>query len=285
MTMRNTLLTMVAALLLISAGATAQDKDPGGTTQPAVAQTTAATGEFGFTNQIDIGVRGTLFGSGADKARFQRYSDFRDGGTIDRFRFGKTTEKYLFKAEADHLGYRDQRFAASYHNYGKVKANVEWNQIPLFYSDSTQSLYSATGPGVLSINDGVQTALQNKTTTLVSAVGGATGFDLRSRRNVANFNVIYSATPQVDFKILVKNTDRSGAQPWAGSFGISGTPATVELAVPIDHRTTELGSALEYGNSRGFAKIAYEGSFFRNNIPTLTWDNPTRVSDAAFAAN
>jgi MtrB/PioB family decaheme-associated outer membrane protein len=285
MTMRNRLFTLVAALLLVSGGALAQDKDPG-TPQQDVAKTSAATTpEFPLTNQIDFGIRGTIFGDGSDKARFQRYQDLRDGGTIDRFRWGKSTDAYLFKFEADHLGYRDQRFAGSYNNYGKVKASFEWNQIPLYFSDTTHSLYSATSPGVLSINDTVQSALQNKTTTLLDAVGQASLFDLRSRRDIANVSLIYSATPDLDFKILVKNTDRQGAQPWAGSFGIGGTPATVELAVPIDHRTTELGTALEFGNNRGFAKIAYDGSFFRNNVPTLSWDNPIRVTDAAAANN
>ena len=114
----------------------------------------------------------------------------------------------MFKAEADHLGYRDQRFLGSYNNYGNVKASFEWNQIPLYFSDSTQSLYGASAPGVLSINNDIRSALQNKTTTLTSAVDQATMFDLRSRRNIANLNFVYSAAPDVDLKIQVKNTDR-----------------------------------------------------------------------------
>jgi len=285
--MRTRLLTMVAALLLAPGAAMAQPES--GTASPqepaASATTTPVRSEFGFTNQIDFGVRGTFFGDGSDQARFQRYQDFRDGGTIDRIRYNKTTNSYLVKLEGDHLGYRDQRLAASYQSYGKLKANFEWNRIPLYYSDSTRSLYTATSPGVLSINDTLQGAVENRTTTLLSAVGQATAFDLQSRRQILNGSVVYSATPDLDFKILVRNTDRTGSQPWAGSFGISGTPATTELAVPLDHRTTELGTSLEWGNARGFAKLGYEGSFFRNNIPSLTWDNPARLTNAPFAAN
>src|SRR5436189_2697946 len=95
MTMRNRLSTMVAALLLISGGALAQDTQTIGTAAQDVPKTTAtaaaadAASEFGVTNQIEFGLRGTVFGEGSDKARFQRYQDFRDGGTIDRFRWGK----------------------------------------------------------------------------------------------------------------------------------------------------------------------------------------------------
>jgi len=278
--MRTRLSTMVAALLLIAGGALAQDKTPVVAAQPDMATTPAAAAEFAGVNQIEFGYRGTMYTAGSDEARRQRYEDLRDGATVDKFRWGKATEQYLFKVEADHLGYRDQRFAGSYNNYGKVKANFEWNQIPLYFSNTTQSLYTTSG-GTASINDNVQLALQNKTTTLVNAVQLGSVFDLRSRRYVGSANLTYSATPNIDFKLSVKNTDRQGQQPWAGSFGIGGSPATVELAVPIDHRTTELDSVLEFGNSRAFGKIAYEGSFFRNNQPTFTWDNPVRLTDAA----
>jgi hypothetical protein len=122
--MRNRLLTMVAALL-VSVGASAQTQETGGTALP------------GYTNQIDFGIRATVFGDESDEARLQRYRDLRDGGTIDRFRFGKATDSYLLTLEGDHVGYRDQRFALSYRDHGKVKATFEWNQIPTFSSATT----------------------------------------------------------------------------------------------------------------------------------------------------
>ena len=141
--MRNRLSTMVAALLLMSAGSLAQDKNPQGAPQQDVPkQTTAATSEFPLTNQVDFGVRGTIFAEGSDQSRFQRYQDLRDGGTIDRIRWGKTTDRYLLKLEGDHLGYRDQRLAGAYNNYGKVKMSLEWNQTPLFFSQDTATLFT-----------------------------------------------------------------------------------------------------------------------------------------------
>ena len=50
-----------------------------------------------------------------------------------------------------------------YTNYGKVKASFEWNQIPLFYSKDTRTLYDTSTPGTLTLNDGVQSGIQNKT--------------------------------------------------------------------------------------------------------------------------
>src|SRR5262249_14826033 len=48
-------------------------------------------------------------------------------------------------------------------------------------------------------------------------------------------------------------------------------------------RTTELGAAAEWADNRGSFRVGYDGSFFRNHVGTLVWDNPLRVSDSATA--
>src|SRR5262249_35633737 len=227
MAMRKRLLTMVAALLLVSGSALAQDQDTSPAPQQSAVAPAATAAEFGTApNQIEFGYRGTRYTADSDEARYQRYQDLRNGPTVDRLRWGKNTDRYLFKVEADHLGYRDQRFAGSYDSFGKVKAAFEWNQVPLYFSKTTQSLYATSG-GTASINDGVQLALQNKTVSLVDAVQLGSVFDLQNRRYVGNASLVYSATESLDFKVNVRNIDRQGQQPWAGSFGIGGSPAAV----------------------------------------------------------
>jgi MtrB/PioB family decaheme-associated outer membrane protein len=287
MTMRTRTLVMVAALLLTAAGATAQDQntDKNATVQPDVPKTTTtpAIADIGFVNEIQFGLRGTSFSSDTvDRARFQRYQDLRDGGTLDRFRFLKGSAAYSLNLQADHVGYRDQRFFGAFDNFGKVKASFEWNQVPLFYSQTTSTLYNQSTPGLLTLAPGVQSGIQNKTLTLGNALGGASVFDLQSKRDVASVGLVYSATRNVDLNVTIRNMTKQGAQPWGGSFGIGGSIAT-ELPVPIDHRTTDIGTTLEFTNARGFARLGYDGSFFRNNVSTLTWDNPSRASDSATA--
>jgi MtrB/PioB family decaheme-associated outer membrane protein len=280
--MRTRFFTMVPALLLVAGGAAAQDNSTPAA-QPDVVKTAAPSSpDIPLVNQVDFGVRGTAFGSGSDQARYQRYRDVRDGGTIDLFRLFKDTNQYRYSLQADHVGYRDQRFSGSYNNFGKVKASFDWNQIPLYYSDSTRSLYDRSSPGTLSLNDSIQSGIQNKTLTLASALNGATAFDLRTRRDIATANLVYSATPNVDLTVTLRNTQKQGAYPWGGSFGISGAIAT-EMPVPVDHRTTELGTSLEYSNDRAYARLAYDGSFFRNDVTTLVWDNPSRATDSPTA--
>jgi hypothetical protein len=280
--MRTKSLTMVVTLLLMAGAAAAQD---GATpaAQPDVAKAEKSSSpEFPIVNVLDIGVRGTSFGSDSYPIRFPRYRDVRDGGTLDRFRLFKDTNAYRYNLQADHVGYRDQRFSGTYTNYGKVKASFEWNQIPLNYSNSTQTLYDTSTTGTLSINDSIQSGIQNKTLALGTALTVAPTFELRTRRDIATGNVVYSATPNVDVGFTLRNTQKQGGYPWGGTFGISNAIAS-EMPVPVDHRTTDLGTSLEYSNDRGYARLAYDGSFFRNNVTTLVFDNPGRVSDSPTA--
>jgi MtrB/PioB family decaheme-associated outer membrane protein len=256
MRMRTSPSLAVAVLLLLPAVAMGQDQTP---------------------NVIDFGVRGTAYADNSDEARYQRYRDLRNGPTVDLFRFTKATDSQWFNLQADHVGYRDQRYSASFNDYGNVKTSFEWNQIPLFFSQDTRTLFTTTAPGVLRLDDTIQSAVQAKPAVLSTLVGQAQPFDLRLKRDVADFKLTYSATKDLDLNISFKNTTKNGSQPWAGTFGFSDA---VELPVPVDTRTTELGAAIEWASRRGSVRLGYDGSFFRNNVSTLTWDNPLRVSDS-----
>ena len=119
-------------------------------------------------NYAEFTVRGTAFADGSDEARFKRYRDLRNGGTLDVLRMTKASDSKWFNIQADHVGYRDQRFYGALNDYGKLKVSFEWNQIPLFFSETTRTLFSPTSPpsATLRIDDGIQSGIQNGTTTM-----------------------------------------------------------------------------------------------------------------------
>src|SRR5207253_1624692 len=123
---------------------------------------------------------------------FQRFRDLRNGPTLDLFRYGGDTDAYRFAVHADHVGYRDQHFDGAYNDFGKLKISFDWNQLPLFFSRDTATLYTSPSPGVLLLPDAIQSALQSNTATLTSVVGGASPFDLRLKRDVALFKLTYT---------------------------------------------------------------------------------------------
>jgi MtrB/PioB family decaheme-associated outer membrane protein len=269
-TMRNRILCLAGALLLMSTGhAWAQQTAPAPTT-PAL-----GTPRLGV---IDFGVRAdSLTG---DAARYNRFRDLREGLYMSRFLMQKETDTWVFRGQANNVGYRDQQFLVNVETIGKLKADFEWNQTPLFISDHTRSLFVDRGNGVLDIDDAIQQGIQAGTLTLANALGQAKAFDLRSRRDVGRFDLVYQLNRDVDLKFMAKSTHRKGYNLM--SFGLGTSPGlnpSQEMGVPTDDRTNDFSGSAEFANAKGRVSVGYNGSWYDNAIPTLTFDNPLRYDN------
>jgi len=237
---------------------------------PAAAQTPAAPARDVQTGSLDAG--GRAFTVDGDEARAQRYRDLRDGAFLENVLYKREKNDWLFTAEATHVGYRDQEYRARFNQFGKLKASFEWNQVPLFYSDVTRTPYTSVSPGELRIPDAAQAV------GALSAVAPlASPFDLRQRRDIARFGLTATPTKTLDLTVNVSSNARTGQMPWAGTFGFSNA---VELPAPLDHRTTDVNAAAEWGDTRGSLRLQYDGSWFNNDVQTLVWDNPLRLTDS-----
>lgn len=266
------LIGLLAAALAGTAGA--QDvTSPAQPAAPASAPISARVGTIEFGGRVTD--------ASGDPARFQRYRDVRDGATLQLFRFENENSHWAFNAQADNVGYRDQRYSAAFDRFGKLQASFEWNQIPLFYSADTRTLYRSEAPGVLRLDDALQTAVQRRTATLPSFAGQASPFDLRQRRDVADFRLRYLATKAVAFDVNVTSTHRLGQMPWMASFGFSNA---IEVPLELDQRTNDVRTSVEWSGQRGMLRVGYDGSWFDNNIGELVWDNPLRITDQTHAS-
>jgi MtrB/PioB family decaheme-associated outer membrane protein len=272
--MRIRTYVLLSALVLAPAAARAQEA----ATPPDAPQ----------TGQVDVGAQVTSVSG--DEARYERYRDLRSGPLLDGFNYLREKNDWTFAATASHVGYRDQKYTVGAHRAGRVKMSFTWDQIPLFYvaEDSDQygligaTPYRVESPGVYRIDDGVQTAVQGKQLSLYNAVvGQALPFEIRQQRNIADFRLVYTLSKDVDLIFHLVNTTKTGEQPWAASFGFSHA---VELPGPVDTRSTDVTGQVQWGNDKGSLTAGYDGSFFHNNVPTLIWDNPLRISDQTYAS-
>src|SRR5262245_60586482 len=151
--MRAPIAFLVIAVLLVAHAAHAQrpslqpapelvpePRPPAAEAPPAGAPVT-----FG---SIDLGFRGTT--TSGDAAEYERYRDLRTG-SWSRLTFDKSTDRYLFGAEAQNIGYRDQRFDANYRG-GKGWVYGAFESIPLNYSNLTSTPWVEQSPGQLTLD-------------------------------------------------------------------------------------------------------------------------------------
>jgi MtrB/PioB family decaheme-associated outer membrane protein len=252
---------------------------------------------------FDVGVR---FGdTDGDEARFERYRDLRPGIT-SLLSIRKDTERYRFGAAASNVGYRDQRYTADYYNHNLTISGL-YDSIPLNYLYDAPLWYSSDGNGRFTLDPAIRQGVQGPTnatndgiyvgvpcapgappaacsaTTSGAAIANRSiynsvivGDDMQVRRDIVGGKVKYTATPAFSIDIDASTTGRSGTMPWAASYAFNNVN---ELAVPIDQRNNELKAGTEWVNPKGMVRLDYWGSFFTNDIQTLTWDNPIRATD------
>jgi MtrB/PioB family decaheme-associated outer membrane protein len=230
-------------------------------------------------NQFEFG--GRLTSTAGDPARYQRYGDFRDGVLFTAARHAREhpAGAWLFRAAADNVGWRDQRFAADYERPGLFTVSGSWDQIPQFYSVDTRTPYTGS-EGTLTLDDATQQAIQTGQATLSAYVPRAPQFDLRERRDIGNVRLVATPTPQLDVTGGFTTTRHVGELPWGASFGFGND---VEVALPYDSHTDDLNIGAEWTNSRTMVRVSYDGSWFDNVDDTLTWDSPLRLDDSTSA--
>ena len=276
--MRTRTMILTGALLVASASYTqAQDTKPV-TPQPAQSVSTF-TPNLGT---VDFGYRVTDFTG--DVARYNRYRDFRDGPLVNRFRYAKETETTAFRAEANNVGYYDQRYFANLESIGKLKATFEFNSNPL-YQVQARGYFSGAGTGTLTINDAAQSAIQTNPLNAESALATyGNNYDIKGRRDLANVNMVYTAARDVDVKVQVRNVNRSGTNLQNFGFGSSpGNMLVLDMPVPVKDRTTDLRTKLEWANRKGLLSVGYDASWYDQHNAAFTFDNPQRVADSATA--
>lgn len=283
MTFARTL--VLSTFLLVPASAPAQD-----------APTKPLPPDVPSQGLVDVGLRtGTTDG---DDARFERYRDLRNGGA-SLFTFGKRTDAYVFDASASNVGYRDQRYQASYTN-GRLTLSGLFDAIPLNYIYGAPAPWVGDGNGTFTLDTATRLAVQNRELVGVPCAPGgppaacnattaaqaqanrsiynqlAVPTDLQARRDTLAVRAAYEISTAVSFDADFSTTKRSGEMPWAAPFAFNNVN---ELPVPLDQRTNELKAGTEWAHARGMVRLDYWGSYFGNNIQTLRWDNPIRATD------
>jgi MtrB/PioB family decaheme-associated outer membrane protein len=271
--MHTKVMTLASLLLCASAwSAGAQEPAAGSTGTPSL-------------GSIDVGFRGGS--TDGDVARYERFRDLRNGA-FTRIRFGKETDNYQVSLGADNVGYRDQEYFANYLR-GKSRLAASWISTPLNYSYLTSTPWVETSTGVFTLDVAARTAVQNKAPGVVGVPqtaanlltasiyrGLATPFDLQSRRDTASGRYSYDFTHDLGFNLYVATTKKGGNQPYGMSFSFNNAN---ELPMPLDNRTNDVSTGLEWVNPQGMLRVAWDASWFTNKIHEVIWDNPLRATD------
>lgn len=227
-------------------------------------------------------------------SKFEEYGDLGSGFDIPSLHVeGEDENGRYLEFIGTHLSRQDARYTLLYGVSGDYRFTLDYNKIPHRFGNDGTFLWEETAPGRLEIPDTTQAGLQAALEAR-RAAGGPINFaflndllrpflaatdpiDVALRRDRTHARVELGRLGTLGWTIDFSHENRSGSRPWGGSFGFGNV---TEIPEPIDYDTTHADVAGEWNGESGGVRFGVRYSRFENNVSTLVWDNPFRITDA-----
>ncbi len=230
--------------------------------------------------------------------------DIYGGGNYD------SSDPTRWRLRGTDLGLDTRKLSGEYGEQGLFRVNLGFDEIPHNITDSYYSPYIGVGSSVLSLPATWVVPVVPRVSAsspnargLSGAVAGSSALvagvltaptvaqlatsqaligadlpsflrdDLSTTRKRYDAGVSYLATPKWEITVNGRHEERTGAKPMGSITATTGGDISTVLADPIDQTTDQIAVALGYHDRHEFLQFAYNGSFFKNRVDSLTWTN------------
>jgi hypothetical protein len=256
----------------------------------------------------DVSRSSAKFGeyNGLDKNRVHGIANFElnGGGAWD------SNDATRWRVRGNNLGLETRDASVEYGEQGRFRLNFGYGELQHNLSDSFQTPFSGTGnlrlPGnwlkpivpqvsatalnfrVLSPTVGPAGSLTNPVPTGPQLATGQAiriadlpafqKYELKTKRSTTDGGFALQLNPQWELTAGFRNERNRGAKAIGAISSISTFESTVILPNPIDTSTDHYNVALQYIGDKSFLQGAYHGSIFRNNVKSLSWQDPSNLA-------
>ena len=149
---------------------------------------------------------------------------------------------------------------------GKYKLLLDYNELPHFISDTTQTPFLGNGGASLTLPGGypaADTGSMPLATTLHP-------FDISTKRKQIGLGASWSPGSAWDYGVAYRHETRDGTRGTSGAFFTNAA----QLIAPVEYDTDQIDASATYTGAKFQAKFAYYGSIFRDSNSALTFQNP-----------
>jgi len=147
-----------------------------------------------------------------------------------------------------------------------------------------RGLSPATGLAPSIVNGAVKppTAAQQATVNNIIAndVPAFQDQDLSTKRKRVDGGFTYEIDPNWEFKASVRHEKREGLKPMST---VSSQVSEFAAVIPdlINQMTDQYNVSLTYTGAKAFMQVAYYGSVFKNDVPSMTWQDVNDTTKSA----
>lgn len=248
---------------------------------PLEPQTLSALGD-GWLGRASLEIGGmTAFGDD-EETRFSRYADWSKEFLLDSFDVGVVEPQSGFQLDArgGAIGRDDDYYSGEVAWLSKLRLRGTWSGIPRSYATDARNLFDGAGGEVLALPAPLVPG-NNSDAAVTAALAPIDESRIAVQRDALGLHL--DARPLPDLRLFADyaRSKRDGERPFGGSL-VYATGFTqqlgrsVETTQPLDDATHEVSAGLELAIARWgiLGRLAYQGSFYRNDDEQLTWDNP-----------
>jgi hypothetical protein len=228
---------------------------------------------------------GTLGGDANSTATlFRMYKDLRNGFYFNNFGFQleKPGTALYVESEGGGVGRLDQFYGLRFGRYNDWKLKLFYNETPHVYTTAYRSLWDGVGTDNLTLAPTTPALVAGGGNAPAQAVSG----DIRtalatipeSQLQVVRkkAGIEYDITLSDAWRAYASYTHerREGARPFGAVWGGFDGGGNVEIPESIDYTTHEATAGVSYRDLQQSLNIRVSASLFRNNIDTMTFQNP-----------
>jgi MtrB/PioB family decaheme-associated outer membrane protein len=221
----------------------------------------------------EIGYLGTAGDTGA--ASFREYGDLSAGPVINSAGFlaENRNSAFYLSANMGSVGRADQTYQLTLGKYGVFSGTLFFDSIPHVFSTNAKLLWEGAGTGRLTLPSGL-TPGASTPSQVNSVLASLFPGEVSLTREKAGMAFTYTPHELSEVFVRFGYEDREGTRPLGATFGYPYQGGATELVEPIEYRTFDVNAGARLKGETLQANLTYAGSFFRNDIPALVWDNP-----------
>src|SRR6266496_6796768 len=249
---------------------------------------------------VEFGGEAKFISDGDRWSKFEEHRDIPDNFTINSLDFWITrpNSQWSLDGHALDAGQLDQRYRLTLEKFGVSRSQFRFDSWPNFISRGATSVFTENTPGFLTVNGSTRSDFETATTDAdrIAVIDGPFGLlnsdarkiSLQTRRQRFQFNQDFYLTRHWFVNARAMYEWRRGHRPlgFGGYQRVAGAPAggatwaafSNEVPEQLDFRNTEVRAAMGFKGERSMVRFEYIGSWFFNNLKTLTIQNPFELT-------
>lgn len=229
--------------------------------------------EEGYRAEVDAGVAyvsddDARFGNGTGQDAKEAFVVL--GGAGRYLKDGTEVSWY-----AEDLGEDSRVLHISAGRPGSFELGLDYRELPYRLFDSTSTVFASSNAGVLTLPASWVTA--GTTTGFTALDASLAPINIEKDRQILEFGAKYLPTQKVKVYANYNRQQRDGVGVMAGS----RFTQSAYLPRPVDDYTDQIDAGVRFSVGSLNLGLAYYGSFYRNDIESLTWDNPYTTAPGA----